>query len=264
MLGVKNWPTLLPKLLTGRAQKTLLVVLRNGLRFYVRTALDLWIIKETCLDHQYERASVPFQNGWMVLDIGAGLGDFTVNVAKTCPRTLVFAYEPFPPSYQLLQENLKLNGIANVQTFPCAIAAENGTLELRAVSAEAVEQSTAASESRASRAIQVESISLDKALADIDHCEYVKMDCEGAEYSILFSAGETTLRKIQHICLEYHDGVTAFSHRELAAFFERNNFRVSEQPNPAHRHLGLIYASNQNPMAAENPVKAEYVPARQS
>ncbi len=38
--------------------KPFTIELRSGCRFRVRTLLDVWILKETCLDHQYERASL--------------------------------------------------------------------------------------------------------------------------------------------------------------------------------------------------------------
>ncbi|MDE3091432.1 MAG: FkbM family methyltransferase, partial [Chloroflexota bacterium] len=115
-----------------------LIELKNGLRFQVRTRMDIWVLKEACLDRQYERASVPIQDGWSIIDVGAGLGDFAVGVAKEHPRSVVYAYEPFPESFALLQENLRLNQIENVTAYPCAIGAQSGSLHLRAVSSEAV------------------------------------------------------------------------------------------------------------------------------
>jgi hypothetical protein len=72
----------------------------------------------------------------------------------------------------------------------------------------------------------------------------LKIDCEGAEYDILFHAGRGTLHKVKHICLEYHDGVTRFSHADLVRFFEDQGFLVKIIPNRAHREIGLLYALN--------------------
>ena len=47
----------------------------SGLQFRVRTAMDVWVIKETCLDRDYEYGMV-LQDNWTIIDIGAGLGDF--------------------------------------------------------------------------------------------------------------------------------------------------------------------------------------------
>jgi hypothetical protein len=49
--GVRNW-YLLPWLPLGRGRRIL--HLRNGLSFRIRSLMDAWIIKETCLDRDYE------------------------------------------------------------------------------------------------------------------------------------------------------------------------------------------------------------------
>jgi Met-10+ like-protein len=85
------------------------VVLTDGTRFVVRTLMDLWIIKETCLDREYERIGPSIVDGWTVLDIGAGLGDFCVHVARRFPRSKVIGFEPFLPSFNLLQRNITMN-----------------------------------------------------------------------------------------------------------------------------------------------------------
>lgn len=227
-----------------------MIELRSGLCFWVRTAMDIWIIKETCLDRQYERASVPIQDGWTVVDIGAALGDFAISVARMRPASRVFAFEPFPESYALLQRNLAVNHVDNVIPSPYAIGRGDSQMRLAMTTSEAVQHTTvaagAAREAHAS--MHVPSITLDRAFDALrvspPRCDYLKVDCEGAEYDIFFNASEATLRAIRHICLEYHDGVTPHSHDDLVRFFERHGFQVRRTPNRAHRHLGLLHARN--------------------
>ena len=118
---------------------------------------------------------------------------------------------------------------------------------MRATSAEAVQQTTVSADAPARDAISVPSITLDQVLEQlsIPHFDYIKMDCEGAEYEILFNASPSTLQKIRHICLEYHDEVTRYSHDDLVRFFETSGFKVTRIPNPAHREWGLMYARRQ-------------------
>ena len=64
------------------------------------------------------------QDGWTIIDIGAGLGDFTAYAAQRSPRGRVLAYEPFPESFALLQQNLKLNDTCTMSKYePYAVAA---------------------------------------------------------------------------------------------------------------------------------------------
>lgn len=221
-----------------------IIELRNNYRFYVRTIMDIWIIKETILDRQYERASVYIQNGWRVIDIGAGFGDFAIDIAIRNPECVVFAYEPLPESLNLLIRNQTLNKVKNIKAFPLAISGRNGSINLNFVSREPTQQSTAYGFGEHS--IRVPCITLDGALNDIalETCDYLKLDCEGAEYEILFNTSDETFRKIRHICLEFHDGITKYSHEDLRNFLEQKRFSVKITPNPAWEHLGYLHASN--------------------
>ncbi|MCL4396536.1 MAG: FkbM family methyltransferase [Chloroflexi bacterium] len=245
LLGVRNWATMLRVFAGLPVRRPIEISLRDGLRFQVRTALDIWVLKEACLDRQYESASVRIEDGWTVVDIGAGLGDFAVSAARDHPRAHVAAYEPFPDSFALLQENLQLNRIDNVRALPLAVSGESGSLRLRAVSGEAVQQSTVVGAD--GDGVQVESVTLDQVIGNLQasRCDYLKMDCEGAEYGILFHTSPATLSRIRHVCLEYHDDVTQYTHLDLIRFFEQNGYAVRVVPNRAHWQWGLLYASNE-------------------
>jgi hypothetical protein len=77
----------------------------------------------------------------------------------------------------------------------------------------------------------------------LSRCQYLKLDCEGAEYDILFHASADTLARIDHICLEYHDAITPHAHPELVALLARHGFTVRTYPNPVHAEIGLLYAT---------------------
>jgi FkbM family methyltransferase len=244
LAGVRNWDAL-ARLLAGRPPHPASVTLRNGARFRVRSFMDLWIIKETCLDRDYERDLPPIGEEWTVMDIGAGLGDFSVSAARNHAHRKIAAFEPFSESVQLLRENLALNGIANVQVFSLAVGKITGPMQLQTATGVAVRHSTAAAVGAgASGALAVEGVTLDEALrmAGFDRCELLKVDCEGGEYDIFFHAGDAALKKIQRIAMEYHDGCTPASHTELAAFLRDRGFSVRLRTNPVHRNLGFLTA----------------------
>lgn len=244
--GIENWPALF-RLLPGKRPATLR--LRGGLSLRVGSLMDAWIVKETCLDRAYEAHSAPIENGWNVVDIGAGIGDFAVQTAREHPQAQVFAFEPFPPSYALLLENIALNRVANVRPFPLAVCGgktrDAGPVKLSATGA-AVQHTTTpgAPAFSAAPAIEVACISLDALFESnrLEQCDYLKMDCEGGEYDILLNSSPDTLRRIRRLCLEYHDGYTAWSHRDLEARLTAAGFQTACYPNPVHRHLGLLHA----------------------
>jgi FkbM family methyltransferase len=244
LAGVKNLPAMLTAFLRRPAQPVV-IELRNGARFFVRSALDIWILKETVIEREYERASVPIQDGWTVVDIGAGLGDFSISVARRFPRCQVYAFEPLPGSFTLLEENLKLNQIRNVRAFPFSINGHEGVAEMHAPSREPAHSLTVPAARVDSSHARVRTLSLDQGIEGLEshRCDYLKVDCEGAEFEIFFNASPATLRKIQHICLEYHDWMTRNTHDDLARFFQQHGFHVTCIPSRAYRGLGLLYAA---------------------
>ena len=247
--GVRNWPVMLAAFLHVPLRRPFTIELRgSGTRFKVRSPMDVWIIKETCLDRDYEWGGTVLQDGWVILDVGAGLGDFAICAARCHSRSTVHAYEPFPESFVLLQENVRLNRLENVHAYPYAVSGiQPGSATLYTGASEAVQHSTIPGPGRPGPdAIEVSSMTLDRIFEDLglESCDFLKMDCEGAEYEILFHASDSTLEKIKRICLEYHDEVTPHSHGDLIRFFSEKGFQVGLRPNRAHRHLGLIYARN--------------------
>lgn len=210
----------------------------SGLRLRVRGAMDAWIAKETCLDRDYERVGVPVGAGWRVVDIGAALGDWALDSALRQPTSEVHAYEPSPDSFRLLEENIRLNGLPNVRAFPEAIhaGAERVTMDI----------SGAGVQHRTTRGagVEVPATTLDVVLQRLGApCDLLKMDCEGAEYQILFGASPDSLRQVRRIVMEYHDGVGEHSHPELVRFLEAQGFAVAATPNPVQPDLGFLFAT---------------------
>ena len=247
LLRIRNWPTVLAMFLGLPVRRPVTIQLRAGGRFLVRTKMDIWNVKETCLDRDYERDAVPLQDGWTIVDIGGGLGDFTIHAARSGGRSTVYAFEPLLESFLLLQENLALNGVTNVRAFQEAIAGKPGDRFIftktgvtgQHRTADTLADTTGDSE-------RVAGATLDAAFRrfGIERCDFLKIDCEGAEYDILFSASEETLSRVRHIAMEFHEGVTSYSHRDLVQFLEQRGFRVSIRRSPAHDDLGFLFATN--------------------
>jgi len=217
----------------------------------VRGAMDVWSIKETFLDRFYEKYGYSIRPDWKIIDIGAGTGEYTLfaAAAMTDPLGQVFAFEPFPKSFALLQENLQLNKINNVQAFPEAIGAEAGELVLDQAGGEPLQfQSRDALAASMDTSQRVKSLSLAGVFekTGLDSCDLLKLDCEGAEYAILFAAPRAILEHISYIVMEYHDNVTQYSHKDMARFLVERGYHVDTFPNPVHAYLGYLRAMRNN------------------
>jgi FkbM family methyltransferase len=231
--------------LRGQGSKSIRLELRDGTVFAIRSFMDAWIVKETNLDRDYEVHGTAIQDGWTVVDIGAGLGDFTVFAARRTPHGRVFAYEPAPESAALLNDNLKLNEIKNVAVFPYAVSSKDGEVILDVSGGVAVQYRTVGDASPEDGKITVRSVALAEVLAGLPGgvCDFLKMDCEGAEYDLLLHLDEVSLRCVRRICLEYHEFVTPYSHTDLAKHLTSQGWKVNVSPSKVRRELGFLYAT---------------------
>ena len=128
LTGMREWHLVLQFFLGLPLTERKIISLRKaGLHFQVRGKMDIWSIKETFLDRFYEKFGVLIQDGWVIIDIGAGIGEYTLFAVAGHPGSTVHAYEPFPESFSLLKANLELNGIEGVQIFPEAVGGQAGT-----------------------------------------------------------------------------------------------------------------------------------------
>jgi hypothetical protein len=113
-----------------------------------------------------------------------------------------------------------------------------------ALHGEAVQHRAALASSPVAATVDVPCTSLDRVLSDagLSRCDFLKIDVEGAEYSILLGASDEALSAFRRVCLEYHDGVTPYSHADLVRFLQDKGYQVRTHSNPVHGHLGLLYA----------------------
>ena len=90
--------------------------------------------------------------------------------------------------------------------IPLAIAGESGTRELHMQGRHGVQLAVR----HLGEAVRIECITLADAFArwDIERCDFLKLDCEGAEYEILLRAPSDVYARIHRVALEYHDWIT--------------------------------------------------------
>ena len=247
MWQFKHWPDLFAFMLRRSSSEKKIIQLRSpSVQLVVRSAMDVWSVKETFLDAFYTKYGVPIQDGWTVIDIGAGIGDFSVYAAYGKPKTTIYAYEPFIDSYELLNENLRLNNIKNVNPFQIAIWSADGNLLLDDSSGEPL-QITSNKTNLVGESLQKNIVQSKSLIAILDEhalekVDLIKLDCEGAEYDVLMQAPSAVFDKIKRITMEYHDLDAEHSHQQLIPFLEDQGYHVQRFMNAVHDHIGYLFA----------------------
>ncbi len=196
---IKNWPTYLKNYLTkskgGRYQ------FRNGLVFGDHEGSLTGTIAVVFIRKHYGS----MKNMKVIVDIGANLGVFAVYAACHSKDAVIFAYEPVKANYDLLVENIHANNLQDqITAFNLGIASDRETRSIF-ISTSTL-HSMHESENTQSR-ISIDCISLNDVLTDnhLDHIDLLKLNCEGAEYEILYSTQRETFNQIREIRLEYHN-----------------------------------------------------------
>jgi len=170
---------------------------------YREESNDLDIIKENAGIKVYFKEEFRVHPNDIVIDIGAHIGTFSVIAASV--GATVYAYEPSTDSYEVLLKNIAANG-SKVYPHKLGIMGSAGERELHLerhhyASNNFYDKSTFNDSQEVEKA---ECITLDDvfAMEKLDHCDFLKLDCEGSEVEILENS--SNLDKVNRIALEYH------------------------------------------------------------
>lgn len=123
--------------------------------------------------------------GDVVLDIGAHVGFYTLLSSVLVGASgRVFAFEPVPRNLLFLKKHLELNGIANVTVIEAAVSNRSGVTYFEEKS-----QSSMGCISETGN-LTVNTVTLDEMAMNkqIPAPDYIKIDVEGAEMSVLRGA----------------------------------------------------------------------------
>src|ERR1017187_517440 len=182
-----------------------------------------------------------------VVDIGAQIGLFSLKMAPRAERLLTF--EPEPENFKLLSRNLSGPSHQHVETFNKAVANRAGTLRLyMAPSNPGAHTAFPAETSAVEEYQEVEAVRLPDILdaRKISHIDYLKLDCEGAEYEIMASLVEWGLDRISYIGMEYHPVKDASPETHSGEAIEKllcqHGFAVLRLPQKRHPDIGMLYA----------------------
>ncbi len=154
----------------------------------------------------YIPQDIEFEPGDVILDIGAHVGVVSTWLGKKYPETRIIAIEPITANYERLLRNLEANGVENVIPVHSALTSDGRELTL---SGDPEQNTGAYSEYRWRTQGGLQETVQSMTLADlfdtygIDRVKLAKIDCEGAEYDILYHA-EELLPRIDYVVGEMH------------------------------------------------------------
>jgi FkbM family methyltransferase len=150
------------------------------------------------------RRGLPDRLAGEVVDIGANIGAFTLDMATRYPGVTLHAYEPEPEAFQVLRQNVEANGMSSrVRIWNAAVAGDAGSLRLWRGDGSLVGSAHLPVSARDGYC-DVPAVTLQTVVARTSgRVGVLKMDCEGSEAEILEAAG-AALASVEYIVAEYH------------------------------------------------------------
>ena len=126
--------------------------------------------------------------GNIVVDVGANIGLHTLNMARIVGNTgRVFAFEPDPSNFEILEKNVKINNYQNIILEQKAVGDKHGRTTLYQSDHPGMHRIFPQTK-QAKGQVQVKLTSLDKYFIDsnlVDKINFIKIDVEGLEFSVL-------------------------------------------------------------------------------
>lgn len=177
-----------------------------------------------------------------IIDVGAGLGEYSLNIAKGVPNVRIYCLEPTEHSYKILCSNVARNNMAkNISCHRLALADKEGKFEITPIGKGNylnIKNEFSADSFVEGKEI-VEATTLDKFISEnkISRVDFIKADVEGAELLVLKGAEKTLKSHKPHLFLEVVDYCTKrfnYSYEEIFKYLNCLGYRyvlVSEAEN---------------------------------
>jgi FkbM family methyltransferase len=168
------------------------ILLRHG-------TIDVWTFNEMFVRRVYEppgavaadleRADAPH-----VVDLGANIGMFGLDMLTRYPRARITAYEPDAANAAVHRRLVELNATPEWRLVEACAGAENGTVTFLT----GQETASRIVQDRVPGSVEVPMVDVMPLLAEAD---LVKMDIEGGEWPLLL---DPRFAEVRSVILEYH------------------------------------------------------------
>ena len=139
----------------------------------------------------------------VIIEVGAHIGTFSILAASKARRGHVHAIEASEDSANYLRINAALNHCDNLTVHQLALADKEGEIELYHDTG-TWGHSTVKAYSQAGETVRATTLSAFMKANHIERCDFMKLNCEGAEFPILLSAPVDILQRIKMMLILYH------------------------------------------------------------
>jgi len=204
----------------------------NNLRLNFKTNQDEFFVLKSIFEDREYSDYFPFYRKVTIIDIGAHFGYFSIFANKnTDPDSLIIAIEPGKSNFNRLVNNIQDNALTNIKSLNYAVSGKSGPVKLhlgRSLNHSIVENyllnQNQDNDFELIEAKTLEEIVIENRLGKVD---FLKMDCEGAEYSIMENSPGYIYDRITTISMEFHDlKDKKYTGENLVRILIKNGFKI--------------------------------------
>ena len=238
-----NWRILVNLYFKKIKEEYVILETKNNIKIKIRTdSTDIMQLATVWLAEDYKITDFSINDNDIIIDIGAHIGLFSLFASQYCKNGKIYCFEPIKENYDILTENIDLNKIKNLIPFNYAVSKESNHKKIYLNSDDSAHSIFPSGENF----IEVKSTTI-KSIFDenqINNCNILKLDCEGAEYEIIDSIPKEYFFRINKIIIEYHlASKKPELYENLLKKLEDLSFKIKIEK--ITDDMGMIYALNQ-------------------
>lgn len=168
----------------------------NGWKIKVPDPLSfIWQFREIMIDNSYQfHTSNPAP---VIIDCGSNVGLSGLYFSRLYPRAKITCIEADKEIAHILRQNIEINRAGNVNVINKAVWVHNEGVRFASEGSDGG--------SVGNEGTLVDSLRLKDLLSQYDQIDFLKMDIEGAENTVIPDCAEE-LKKISQLFIEYHSG----------------------------------------------------------
>lgn len=201
-MGIKN-------IFQSTRQRFEEVCISNGLKLdYEVNRHTFFLLKSIFVDREYADY-FPFYEDAVVVDIGAHYGYFSLFARRnTGAGARIISLEPDRRNMSVFSKNMLSAQIKGIEGIQAAVGGVEGELKLylgNSINNSLIENYALNENSQDFDLVKVMTLEQVMREKQIPHIDFLKMDCEGAEYEIVFGSSPEIFEKVTTISMEFHD-----------------------------------------------------------
>jgi len=242
-----TWKKWLKQLLGVNRKAFQQICLQNGIELEFATNVEaLPILQEIFVQRAYADY-FPFYQKATIVDVGAHFGYFSLFAARNLePTARIIALEPSSKNVRQLSQNVHANTFSNIEISHAALSTSVGTQSLQLSQSENNTLLPLTDSALPTETVPTTTLAHLFDTHQLDQLDFLKLDCEGAEYDALYQTPAELFQTIKVISMEFHDLKKAdYTALAMATFLQKQGFvikKLQHSPTNFGRNYGKLLA----------------------